>query len=547
MRLSACLLLLAISRVPAQIRFEEIARKAGLNFEVRNAAAGRFRQVELMPGGVAAFDYNNDGCMDIFFTNGAALPSMRKTGPQFHNRLFRNNCDLTFTDVTEEAGVAGEGFSMAVATADYDNDGYTDIFVAGVNRNILYHNEGDGTFKDVTQKTRLSGVDPKRGKMWSVSAGWFDYDNDGKLDLFVSNYVAWDPRTEGACGPPEHRLYCHPDNYQGLPNQLFHNNGDGTFTDVSVKSGIAKYIGKGMGVAFADFNQDGFTDVFVANDSVRNFLFQNQGDGTFKEIGLQAGVALADHGNAIAGMGVDFRDYNNDGLPDVVVTGMLNDTYLLFRNQGKALLFDDRTISSGLALATSQLTGWGMGMYDFDNDGFKDLFFANSHFPQLGRYLGRDPALPNSVFRNLGNGRFQDVSKHAGTAFQVAAFHRGAAFADFDRDGKIDVVVTALNGPAKLFHNVSLPTGHWLSLKLVGKRSNRDGLGAKVHVTLPDGRHLYNHATTSVGYASSSEPLIRFGLGSSERAARIEIQWPSGKVQTPENVKADETLVINEP
>jgi hypothetical protein len=530
----------------AQITFEEIAKKAGLNFTLKNAAKGQFRQVELMPGGVAAFDYNNDGCTDIYFTNGAALPSLRKTGPAFSNRLFRNNCDSTFTDVTETAGVAGEGYSMAVATADFDNDGFADIFVAGVNRNILYRNRGDGTFEDVTRKAHAEGVDAKYGKLWSVSAGWFDYDNDGLLDLFVSNYVRWDPLKEKACGTPEHRLYCHPDNYAGSPNQLFHNNGDGTFTDVSQNSGIASHIGKGMGVAFADFDGDGFTDIFVANDSIRNFLFRNKGNGTFEELGLQAGVALADHGNAIAGMGTDFRDYNNDGRPDVVVTGMVNDTYPLFRNQGGNLFFEDVTIGSGLARITSQLTGWGMGLFDFDNDGWKDLFFANSHFPQLNRYLGKESELANSVLRNAGTGRFEDGSGTAGAAFGAKALYRGAAFADFDNDGRMDVVVTALNGPARLFRNTTAATGHWLGIQLIGSKSSRDGLGARICVTMPDGQKLYNHATTSVGYASSSEKIVRFGLGKEDHARSVEIRWPSGRIQTVENILADRILEVRE-
>jgi hypothetical protein len=264
----------------APIQFREVAAKAGLGFTLRNAASGSFYQVELMVAGVAALDYNNDGCMDVFFVNGAALPTLIKTGPEFYNRLYRNNCDMTFTEVTEKAGLTGEGYSMAVAAGDYDNDGYADLFVAGVNSNRLYHNRGDGTFEDVTPKAGVGGLDPEFGKMWSVSAGWFDYDNDGWLDLFVSDYVAWDPHADSLCNSEEEQFYCHPRVYPGLPNQLFRNNHDGTFKDVSRSSGIARSIGKGMGVAFGDFNEDGFTDVFVANDSVPNFLFRNNGDGT---------------------------------------------------------------------------------------------------------------------------------------------------------------------------------------------------------------------------------------------------------------------------
>jgi hypothetical protein len=535
-----------LPRAAAQIRFEEIAGKAHLDFQLKNAASGQFHQVELMAGGVAAFDFNNDGCMDVFFTNGATIPELRKAGPEFFNRLYRNNCDGTFTDVTAKAGVGGEGYSMAVATADFDNDGFCDIFVAGVNRNILYRNRGDGSFEDVTAKAGLSGIDPKRGKMWSISAGWFDYDNDGGLDLFVSNYVAWDPATEPSCGSPGSRIYCHPNSYPGLPNQLFHNNRDGTFTDVSESSGIARHIGKGMGVAFADLDGDGFTDVFVANDSVRHFLFHNQGDGTFREIGLEAGIALREDGAAIAGMGADFRDFDNDGLPDLVVSGMINDGFLLFRNLGKRSLFEEFGQRSGLLMGTRQLTGWSLGMYDFDNDGWRDLFFALSHFPAMDRYIGRNSALPNRVFRNLEGRRFEDVSASAGADFQKPAMHHGAAFADFDNDGRIDAVVTTLDGRAKLFHNITTGGRHWLAVKLRGRRSNRQGLGAKVRVTLPDGRMLFGHATTSVGYASSSEPLVRFGLGTDSSVKRIEVRWPGRGTQVIDNVKCDRVVEIEE-
>jgi hypothetical protein len=538
--------LICAAAAAGQIRFQEVAAKSGLHFQLNNGANGRFRQVELMTGGVAAFDYNNDGCADVYFANGAALPSLEKTSPQFYNRLFRNNCDMTFTDVTEEAGVAGAGYSMAVATGDYNNDGFADIFVAGVNRNILYQNLGNGRFRDVTVQAGLTGVDPKRGKMWAVSAGWFDYDNDGWLDLFVSNYVAWDPKTEPSCGIPGNPIYCHPNDYPGLVNQLFHNNHDGTFTDVSEASGIGRYVGKGMGVAFADFDGDGFTDIFVANDSVRSLLFRNQGDGTFKEIGLEAGVALREDGSPVAGMGVDFRDFDNDGLPDLVVSDMLNDTFLLFRNLGKRSQFDDWGERSGIQAGTRQLTGWGLGMYDFDNDGWKDLFFALSHFPNLERFIGRSVALPNKVFRNLGGKRFADVSAGAGEDFQKAALHHGAAFADFDNDGRIDVVVSVLNGPAKLYRNVTPNAGHWLAFKLEGTRSNRQGLGAVIRVTLPDGRVLTNHATTSVGYASSSEALVRFGLADQQRASKVEVRWPGGRTEVMRDVQADHVVDVKE-
>jgi enediyne biosynthesis protein E4 len=531
---------------PGPIRFEDIAAKAGLRFELHNGATGEFHQPELMVGGVGVLDYNNDGCMDIFFANGAAMPSLRKTGPEYSNRLFRNNCDGTFTDVTEKAGVAGDGYSVGVAIGDYDNDGYPDIFVAGVNRNILYHNRGDGTFEDVTEKAHLSGIDAHYGKLWSIAAAWVDVDNDGWLDLVVTNYVQWDPRLEPQCGSPPHREYCNPEAYRDTPNQLFRNNHDGTFTDITDASGIGAQLGKGMGVAVADYDGDGLMDVFVANDSVPNFLFHNLGHGRFEEVGLLAGVALDDNGRPVAGMGTDFRDFDNDGRPDLVLTTMEDDTFPLFRNTGGLPAFEDWTARSGLALETRALTAWGVGLYDFDNDGYKDLFTADAHFPGLERFVGQT-ALPNSVFRNTGDGRFEDVSKGAGADFQVRGQYRGAAFADFDNDGRVDAVVSNINGPARLYRNTTAHAGHWLALKLMGTKSNRDGIGAKVTVTLPSGRKLYNHLTTSVGYASSSEPLVRFGLGQETVAKVVEIRWPSGQVQTLQDIKSDQILKVREP
>ena len=530
----------AFAATPPPIRFTEIAARSGLRFEARNGATGQFHQIELTGGGVGVLDYNNDGCEDIFFINGAAIPSLKKTGPEFHNRLFRNNCDLTFTDVTAESGLAGEGYSTAVAIADFDNDGYPDIFVAGVKRNILYRNLGNGRFADVTAQAHIAG------NVWAVSAGWFDYDNDGWLDLFVSNYVVWDLASEPRCGTPERQFYCHPKAYQGLPGQLFHNSHDGTFTDVSQSSGIARHIGKGMGVAFADIDGDGLTDIFVANDSVRNFLFHNKGNGTFGEIGLEAGVALRDDGFAIAGMGADLRDFDNDGKPDLIVSGILNDSFLLFRNLASGGGFEDYGQRTGLLMGTRRFTGWGLGMYDFDNDGWKDLFFALSHLAQLDRYLGSDSALPNRVFRNLEGKRFEDVSAAAGPEFQKPAMNRGVAFGDFDDDGRIDAVVSVINGPAKLFRNITEGHSHWLAIRLRGRRSNRDGLGATVHVHLPDGRDLYNEATTAVGFASSSERLVRFGLGANRSAEKIEICWPGGARQHIANVAGDRIVDIVE-
>ena len=539
--------LAAASGDPTQIRFEDIAAKSGLRFELRNGATGEFHQPELMVGGVSVLDYNDDGCMDIYFTNAAAMPSLKKTGPEYSNRLFRNNCDGTFTDVTEKAGVAGEGYSTGVAIGDYDNDGYPDIYVTGVNRNILYHNRRDGTFEDVTDKAHLGGVDAHWGKLWSIAAAWVDADNDGWLDLVVSNYVQWDPRHEPTCGTPQHPLYCDPSAYHGTPDQLFHNNHDGTFTDITQSSGLGAHIGKGMGVAVADYDGDGLMDIFVANDTMPNFLFHNLGHGKFEEVGMLAGVALNDNGRPVASMGADFRDFDNDGRPDLVFTDMINDTFSIFRNTGGAPAFEDIGARSGLELATRRLTGWGVGLYDFDNDGWKDLFTANAHFPALEQDIGGPTSLPNSVFRNGGDGRFQDVSKSAGSDFQAPGQYRGVAFADFDNDGRVDAVVANVGGPARLFHNITPNAGHWLALKLIGTHSNRDGIGAKVTVTLPSARKLYNHCTTSVGYASSSEALVRFGLGKDVAADLVQIRWPTGQVQELRNVQADQILKVREP
>ena len=539
--LAAIALLLAAKPKPAPvIAFEDVARKAGIDFTLRNRAAGHFYQPEIMLGGVAVIDYNNDGCPDIFVTSGGSLPGGTKNGPEYRNRLFRNNCNMTFTDVTDKAGVGGSGYSMGVGAADFDNDGFPDLLVTGLSGNTLYRNRGDGTFEDVTDR---AGV---RGGVWSVSAGWFDYDNDGWLDLFVTNYVKWSAAMEKTCVFQGKPTYCHPRTFEGLPNHLFHNNRDGTFTDVSKASGIAASTGRGMGVAFGDFNSDGLTDVFVANDSTPNFLFENLGNGKFKEVALETGVAYNGPGNPVAGMGVDFRDIDDDGRDDIAMDAMYWDGFTLYRNRGAPEFFRDETVASGIVNATRNLTGWGMGMFDFDNDGRKDLFYAISHFPGTEPQVHSPPQLPSCVLRNLGGARFEDVSRSAGPDFQRAALHHGAAFADFDNDGRVDVVVTAIDSPLELYKNVSSGAGHWVALRLTGTRSNREGLGARVRLTLPDGRNLYNTATTSAGYASSSEPLVRFGLGPYEYASEIVLQWPGGRPQTLGRVKADRIVSVRE-
>ncbi len=501
-----------------------------------------------MPAGVALFDYDGDGLLDIYLVNGAEMPSMVKTGPKYYNRLFHNNGDGTFTDVSERAGVTGTGYGMGAAVGDYDNDGHPDLFVANVNGNQLFHNNGDGTFTDVTSKAGLGGVTYKGRKMWSIAAGWFDYNNDGLLDLFVANYCQWDPNHEPACMGLDGRGYCHPGSFGPLPNTLYRNNGDGTFTDVSAETGISAVLGKGMGVVFADYDGDGFLDVFVANDNSPNLLFHNLGGKRFEEVGLEAGVALNDEGAALAGMGADFRDLNNDGLPDIWHTAIENETFPIFINEGKGQ-FRNAGQQTRLANLTREMSGWSNGIVDLDNDGWKDLVVARSNvldnIGQISRHFRY--AEPNAVFRNLGNGQFKDVSALAGPDFTRPAPHRGLAYGDLNNDGRMDLVVTSLGGPVRVLRNVTRTSNHWILLRLVGTKSNRMGLGAKIRVTTDDGRKLYNEATTSTGYAASSDPRVHFGLGKSTLIAQIEIRWPSGAQQILHDVNVDRVLEIIEP
>ena len=533
---------------PANVRFENVVSASGVSFVLDNNASPQKHQIEAMIAGTAVFDYNNDGLPDLYFVNGAAVPSLDKSSPRYYNRLYRNEGDGKFTDVTDSAGLRGAGYGMGVAVADYDNDGYEDVFVAGVNRNQLFHNNGNGTFTDVTGHAGLTGLDHSGRKPWSVSAGWFDYDNDGYLDLIVVNYVRWSADNEPACFIEKIRGYCSPSGYEGEPSLLFHNNGDGTFTDVSQRSGIGKQVGKGMGVAFADYDGDGFTDIFVANDTFRNFLFHNNGNGTFSEVAILAGVAYNEDGKSIAGMGTDFRDIDNDGRPDIFVVGMIGDTFPLFRNRGR--YFEDITRTSGVATATTRLTAWGAGAFDFDNDGHKDLFAACSAILDNSEEIDHLPSkLPNLLLRNLGTEKqhgttFADIS--AGAGFVAPGAHRGAAFGDLNNDGKIDIVVTNLNARPEILMNRSQNVNHWLTVNLVGTKSNRDGLGAQIKLSPFGGSPQYNHATTSVGYGGSSDRRVHFGLGSAAKVEKLEIAWPSGIHQTLADISADRILTVRE-
>ena len=529
----------------AAIQFENDLPTSRIKFTLKNTVSPKRYTFETMAGGVALLDYDNDGFLDIFFTNGAAIPSLEKTGPAYWNRLFHNNGDGTFTDVTETAGVKGSGYSMGVAAGDYDNDGFVDLYVTGVNSNQLFHNNGDGTFTDVTAKAGVAGNVPKLGKAWSVAAGWFDYDNDGKLDLLVVNYLNYSVSTAKPCVQQGHPAYCSPVDFLGTPNILYHNNGDGSFTDVSEQSHIANYVGKGMGLAFADYDNDGFTDVFVSNDTFENFLFHNNGDGTFTNVALSAGVAYNGNGGAVAGMGADFRDLDNDGRPDILETAMFGEGFPLYKNID-GVQFRDVASTAGFAAPTSRLTGWGAGIFDFDNDGNKDLFTANSDILDNAMQLAHRPfALVNQIFRNRGNLAFQDVSSTAGESFQAPAPHRGAAFGDLNNDGKIDAVVTVLNGPPEIWMNTSSSGNHWITLKLAGNKSNRDGLGARIRITTASGPQ-YNTATTTVSYNSSSDKRVHFGLGSAAIVDSIELAWPSGTKQVLKNIRADQVLTVTE-
>jgi hypothetical protein len=527
-----------------RIRFEDLIEKSGIKFELKNSISPQRYSIETMLGGVAVFDYNNDGQLDIFFTNGAAIPSLEKSDPGYYNRLYRNNGDGTFTDVTEQAGVKGVGYSMGVAAGDYDNDGFVDLYIAGVNRNQLLHNNGDGTFTDVTNKAGVTGIVPAWGKPWSVAAGWFDYNNDGHLDLLVLNYLDYNILDCKLCSIDGIRTYCAPDNFKGTANILYRNNGDGTFTDVSVTSHIARYIGKGMGLAFADYDNDGFTDVFVSNDTFPNFLLHNNKDGTFTDVALEAGVAYTSNGSVVAGMGAEFRDLNNDGLPDIFHPAMFGDTFPLYRNGGKQ--FDDVTEVSGMTAFSHRLTAWSTGAFDFDNDGWKDLFAGGGAIlDNEMEVLHRPAKLPNGMLRNNGNFRFADVSSTAGSAFVEPRAHRGSAFGDFNNDGRIDIVVVALNDKPQLLMNRTSNDNHWIILKLVGTKDNRDGLGTKIELKTAEGLQ-FNEATTAVGYSSSSDKRVHFGLGSASVIDKIELHWPTGVKQIITNVKADQVLTVVE-
>jgi len=528
-------------------KFVDVTTASGVHFQGQAYHTAKKYLIETMGSGVALFDYDNDGRLDIFFANGAVLTDPtapgtipQKRGPKDSNRLYHQKADGTFEDVTDKAGLAGAGYDMGVAVGDYDNDGYEDFYVTGYGGNHLYHNNGAGKFADVTEASGTGGSG------WSTSAGWVDLDNDGRLDLVVLRYLKWD-FSDLFCGEHRegYRAYCHPDLFPPIAPLVYHNDGNGHFTEVAAKIGL-DHPGKGLGIAIADYDRDGHTDIFVANDSMQEFLYHNKGNGTFEEVGLLAGVAVDGDGRTYAGMGIDFSDYNNDGLPDLIITDLANQRYAIYQNSGDGT-FTYASYLNGVAAATLLHSGWGVDFLDYDNDGWKDLIIAQGHdidnvqlnFPQL-RY--KEPML---LMHNDGK-HLVDVSGASGEVFQQAWAGRGLAAGDIWNDGRVDVVVTTNDGPAYIVRNETATSNHWLGIKLVGHKSNRDGIGAEIKLTTSKGVQFVT-VSTAASYLSSNDKRAHFGLGSDAAAQSIEIRWPSGIVQTLKNISGDRVMVVDEP
>ena len=525
------------------VRYVDVARSAGISFQHDNAASSEKYLIETMGSGCGWIDYDQNGLLDLYLVNGA---STRLYTPKhaLRSALYRNNGDGTFTDVTLKAGVAAEDlFGMGVAVGDYDNDGFPDLLILGYERCILYHNNGDGTFTDVTNRAGVGNV-----RKWGSSAAWFDYDNDGLLDLVIANYVDWSPERNFWCGDkgPGLRSYCHPDVYHGEPPTLYHNNGDGTFSDVSKRSGLGIKPGNGLGVVTFDYDNDGWQDIFIANDHMPNYLFHNNRDGTFREIGYSAGVAVGIDGQFEAGMGTDAADTTGSGRLDLIVAHLDQQLARLYQNVGEGY-FEDATFRSRISYATFHLSGFGTRFMDYDNDGARDLFIANGHvLDNIQRYHADTTyAEPKLMFRNTGHGIFQNVSEQLGSDFQLPRVSRGAAIADFDNDGDLDILVSNNGQPPQLLRNDGGNSNHWLQIFLIGTRSNRDAVGARVKVTASD-LVLYDERKGGMSYQSAQDPRLHFGLGQRRTVEEVEIKWPSGALTKLTNLKSDQILAIEE-
>ena len=516
-----------------------------IDFKLDSSETPERHAPETKAGGVAVLDYNNDGKLDIFFANGADIKTLHKDSAKYSNRLFENDGKGNFTDVTAKAGLAGTGYDMGVAIGDYDNDGYEDIFVGGVYRNTLYHNNGDGTFTDVTAKAGLNKPDAEFGPLWSVGGIWIDVNNDGLLDLLVLNYLKWDFNHEPDCQGYGHREYCHPKMYKPTPNQLFINQGNGTFRDASVEAGFRAHPGKAMGVAAADSELKGRLDLVITNDKLMNSFYRDKGNGKFEEDAFGQNVALREDGTFISGMGVDFRDLGNDGYPDIFLVALDGETFPLYRNTGKGS-FVEVTRDSIMTKLSLPMAGYSPTIADFDNDGWKDIFVTRGHVQSLLAEPNIVVAQPNTVFRNLGGMKFSALTAEAGLTALAPSRHRGSAVGDFNGDGKLDVVVSALSAPAEVWINQSPGNNHWIEFKLQGTKSNRDGIGAKIKVVTKSGTQ-YNHMSTAAGYASSSAGPVHFGLGPDSSAQQVEIRWPSGIVQVMKDVAGDRVVQVKEP
>jgi hypothetical protein len=521
--------------------FTDVASRSQFAYRTNNDFTGRKYFPQPMCGGVAAIDYNNDGLMDLFFTNGAKLPELEKTSPAYYNCLLHNNGDGTFEDVTAKAGLtgAGLGYCFGVAVADYDNDGHEDLFICNAGRNALYHSNGDGTFSDVIIG---SGLEHKPETVLSVGAAWFDYDNDGLLDLIVTNYTTWTPQTDKQCFKDAAReVYCSPTIYKSIESRLYRNLGHGRFQDVTEASAIGKALGKGMGISIADFTGDGLMDIFIANDTEPNLLFINQGNGTFKESGLEYGVAYNEEGRSVSGMGSDAKDFDNDGWVDIIYNDLAGEVFGILRNEG-GKSFSEATWSTRLGPLTRKLSGWSMGFIDYNNDGWKDVYSANGDVDNLTESSKQHDAM----FENEGGKTFIDVTEKMGPDFAFSGYQRGSAFVDLNNDGFMDLVVTSLGEKPRILMNNALVKNHWIMFDLRGHKSNRDGIGATIKVTTGSGRMLYNHVTTSVGFMSSSDRRAHFGLGAETKIGHVEIRWPSGTVQRLEHPAVDRIVRVEE-